>query len=311
MVLAIDEVERFLAQTYAVSALEVLGSGEWSTAFVFQCEGRPLVARFGEHPKDFRKDRRAFELYGSVLPVPRVLEIGEAFDGLAYAVSEWLAGERIDRISKRDLQACQPALLAMLDSLHLAPVPTPDGFGWWTDDGVASHRTWRQVLVSIVEDDEHPRVAGWQAFLRANAEWSRAFDRAAERLDQVAGACPDDVRSVLHGDLTAGNVLIDDCRVSAVIDWGNSLIGDPLYDVAWLVFWSPWHPGLDAAYILSESRGRYGSQIAAEPENFEERLLACYLQIGLDAMAYNAFRRTEVHLRDTIDRLDTLIREPV
>lgn len=123
----------------------------------------------------------------------------------------------------------------------------------------------------------------------------------------VAGACPADVRGVLHGDLTAGNVLLGESRVFAVIDWGNSLIGDPLYDVAWLIFWAPWHPGLDGDYLLTETRRRYRSETGHAPENFDERVLACHLQIGLDAMAYNAFRRTEVHLNDTIDRLGVLL----
>jgi hygromycin-B 4-O-kinase len=198
-------------------------------------------------------------------------------------------------------------LLDVLDSLRLSPLPVGEGFGWWTPEGETSHRCWRDVLLSIVEDEEHPRVAGWQAFLRANAQWLRVFDSAAERLRQVAGACPTEVRGILHGDLTAGNVLIGDSRIFAVIDWGNSLIGDPLYDVAWLVFWAPWHPGLDADYLLSETRRRARAEGRYDPENFEDRLLACSLQIGLDAMACNAFRRTEGHLRATIDRLGTFL----
>jgi hypothetical protein len=50
------------------------------------------VIRFGRHVEDFRKDERAAALYAPGIPVPRVLEIGEAFDGYAYAVSEWAAG---------------------------------------------------------------------------------------------------------------------------------------------------------------------------------------------------------------------------
>ncbi len=307
---ATEKVERFLSRTLAVDDLELLGRGEWSTAYRFQCEGQRLVARFGLHPEDFRKDRRAFELYASTLPIPRVLEIGRAFDGLSYAISEWSEGERIDRVSKGQLGSCQSSLLDVLDLLRRVRPPTREGFGWWTAEGSATHRSWRDVLLSIVEDDEHPRVAGWRAFLRTHVGWSRAFDVAAERLAEVAGACPPDVRGVLHGDLTAGNVLIGKARVFAVIDWGNSLIGDPLYDLAWLVFWSPWHPGLDAGYLLPEARRRYRSETGCESENFEERLLACYLQIGLDAVAYNAFRRTETHLNDTIDRLGRLLEKP-
>lgn len=30
------------------------------------------------------------------------------------------------------------------------------------------------------------------------------------------------------------NVLVDHGRVAAVFDWGTSIVGDPLHDVAWL-----------------------------------------------------------------------------
>ena len=40
----------------------------------------------------------------------------------------------------------------------------------------------------------------------------------------------------LHGDLKAGNLLIDDARLVSVIDWGGVGIGDPALDLtpAWL-----------------------------------------------------------------------------
>jgi len=84
---------------------------------------------------------------------------------------------------------------------------------------------------------------------------------------------------VIHSDLTAGNVLVVDGTVSAVFDWGNSLVGDWLYDVAWLVFWSPWHPGLDADFVVSETRRRC-AETGADVESFDERLRCCQLHIS-------------------------------
>ena len=42
----------------------------------------------------------------------------------------------------------------------------------------------------------------------------------------------------LHGDLHAANVLVDDGRISAIIDWGDVCSGDPACDlaVAWMLF---------------------------------------------------------------------------
>lgn len=39
-------------------------------------------------------------------------------------------------------------------------------------------------------------------------------------------------RVVLHGDYWPGNVLWQDCRLAAVIDWEDTRLGDPLFDVS-------------------------------------------------------------------------------
>jgi hygromycin-B 4-O-kinase len=115
---------------------------------------------------------------------------------------------------------------------------------------------------------------------------------------------------VIHGDLTAGNVLVVDRTVSAVFDWGNSLVGDWLYDVAWLVFWSPWHPGLDADFVVTETRHRC-AETGVNLQNFDERLRCCQLHIALDSMAYLAFRQDEMNLSGTIKRLLSLLDAPI
>ena len=44
-----------------------------------------------------------------------------------------------------------------------------------------------------------------------------------------------DELTLVHGAYRTGNVLIDDDRVSAVLDWELQVIGDPMYDVAYML----------------------------------------------------------------------------
>ena len=41
--------------------------------------------------------------------------------------------------------------------------------------------------------------------------------------------------SLVHGAYRTGNLLIDEDRVSAVLDWETEVIGDPMYDVAYVL----------------------------------------------------------------------------
>ena len=40
---------------------------------------------------------------------------------------------------------------------------------------------------------------------------------------------------LVHGAYRTGNLLVDDDRVSAVLDWELQVIGDPMYDVAYVL----------------------------------------------------------------------------
>src|SRR5207248_2321659 len=107
--------------------------------------------------------------------------------------------------------------------------------------------------------------------------------------------CPE-VRHVLHRDLLNRNVLVarDASRLEAVFDWGCSLAGDFLYEVAWLTFWGPWYPALDGLNVRRIFQDHYQS-IALEVEHFEPRLVCYELHIGLEHIAYAAFSDRKEH----------------
>ena len=44
-----------------------------------------------------------------------------------------------------------------------------------------------------------------------------------------------DRRTLVHGAYRTGNLLIDEDRVAAVLDWETEVIGDPMYDVAYVL----------------------------------------------------------------------------
>ena len=47
-------------------------------------------------------------------------------------------------------------------------------------------------------------------------------------------------RTLIHNDLLNRNALASGGQVTAVFDWGCSIYGDFLCDLAAFVFWSPW-----------------------------------------------------------------------
>jgi hygromycin-B 4-O-kinase len=118
------------------------------------------------------------------------------------------------------------------------------------------------------------------------------------RCRELARGLPGE-RRIIHGDLPNRNVRVAGPQITAVIDRGNALYGDWLYDAAWLIFWWPWFPPWRGTGITAELQTHW-DQHGGLPPGLHHRLQACLLHIGLDAVACNAYRGPE--------RLDDLAR---
>ncbi len=150
---------------------------------------------------------------------------------------------------------------------------------------------WRPMLVAgcpVVRDHREttacrleepaPEMAGLRSGVRCGVERLRIL---AQHVPQR--------QDVIHGDLLNRNVLVADSKIAAVFDWGCSLYGDHLYDIAWLTFCSPYTSGFDPEAVRDFAQQHYRGKSSA-PVDFDLRI-GCYeLHIGLSAIAYQAFR---------------------
>jgi hygromycin-B 4-O-kinase len=298
------EARRFVDEHYGPRAADVraLGAGEWSRAYAFVLDGRKAVIRFGDHVEDFRKDRVMAAYSCAALPVPAVIEIGPAGDGY-FAVSGRAPGDPLDGLDSTGIRAVLPGLLAALDALRDIDVSSTEGYGIWAPDGTGPAASWAQALLAISQ--ETARVPGWRAALAASPTGTGPFDRGYATLRELAEGLPDD-RHMIHGDLVNHNVLVQGSRITAVIDWGNALYGDWLYDAAWLIFWWPWFPQWQDIDITAELEGHW-EQHGGQPPRLHHRLRACLVHIGLDAMAYNAYRGRWDDLARTASQISELV----
>jgi hygromycin-B 4-O-kinase len=298
------QARRFVALYYGRRAGDVraLGAGEWSRAYALVLDGREAVVRFGDYVEDFRKDQVMAGYSRAALPIPAVIEVGAAHDGY-FAVSERAPGDLLDGLDGPAMRAVLPGLLAALDALRAIDVSGTEGYGSWAADGTGPEASWARALLAISQ--ETARVPGWRAVLAASPVGTRTFDLGYARLRELAEGLPDE-RHIVHGDLVNRNVLVEGPRITAVIDWGNALYGDWLYDAAWLIFWWPWFPpwqDIDIRAELERHWGRHGGL----PPGLHHRLRACLVHIGLDAMAYNAYRRRWDDLARVTSQLSGLI----
>lgn len=293
-----------IARFGAVEALQPLGGGAWSSAYGFEHAGRALVVRFGESKEWYEADRAAMAFCSPGLPVPEVLEIGDALGG-AYAISVRHHGRNLEGLPAACAGVAGPMLASLLAALFAVPKHLDLPVDWHAQ---RPHRglTWRGWLTGTLGDDPDQAVHGWRS--RFDPDVERLYAAGEAKVRALVEACPER-RDLVHGDLLHANVLVteDASRPTAVFSWKCSVRGDFLYDVAWCDFctvWSPWLAEVDLWGLIHREPS------IRDDDVFVDDVLRhhCYeVHIGLGALSWNAWVGDDRTLRQAATRLGEVL----
>ena len=189
--------------------------------------GDDMVVRLPRRPGDsipLEKERRWLPKLAPLLPLAVPVPLAEGAPGetfpLTWSVYSWLSGENATLERVTDLSRAGSDLARFVDALQrIDPSggPPPGEHNAFRGVSVADRdEATRSAIASLGSSiDARAVVLAWDAALRAT-EWER---------EPVW----------IHGDLDSRNVLAENGRLSAVVDFGCLGVGDPAYDV--MVAW--------------------------------------------------------------------------
>ena len=158
------------------------------------------------------------------LPIPVPLAMGVPAKGYPWhwSVYRWLEGENatIERIADLDQFATALAqFLAALQRIDPAGGPPPGQHNFFRGAPLSIYDTETRDAIATLHGkiDTDAVTAVWEAALQATWHGPPVW---------------------LHGDVSAANLLVKRGRLSAVIDFGCSGVGDPACDltIAWTLF---------------------------------------------------------------------------
>jgi aminoglycoside phosphotransferase (APT) family kinase protein len=198
------------------------------------------------------------------LPVPAPLRIGRpsAIFPWSWSVVPWLTG------SPADLAGLGPSqtvpLMRFLRALHTrAPVDAP-------------RNPFRGCALTDRAAAMNRRATRVQAR-------TSLFTGAVRSVWEQALSAPIDIEPTwIHGDLHPRNVLVDEDRLSAVIDWGDMAAGDRAADLAciWMLL-----PDADRRRQAMESYGPLSAHTWNRARGWSILLATLFVDTGLDGDA--------------------------
>ena len=199
----------------------------------------------GQVEKEHRWLPRLAALLPLSIPVP--LAMGVPANGYPWhwSVYRWLEGENATIKSIADLQQFATTLaqfLAALQRIDPADGPPPGQHNFFRGGPLTTYDSETRDAIATLRGriDADAVTAVWEAALRATWHGPPVW---------------------LHGDVSAGNLLVEKGRLNAVIDFGCTAVGDPACDltIAWTLLSGESRDAFRAALPLDRAtwaRGR-------------------------------------------------------
>lgn len=156
----------------------------------------------------------------------------------------------------------------------------------WRSTGLANHLNDPGPDAALAE------VAGWEAIL--HQDQLEPYPELALAADWLRLHAPSSPKTVLvHGDFKVGNVLLDDGRIVALLDWELAHLGDPHEDLGWVT--QPLRTRehyIPGAWERAELLAHYES-VTGQPVDHEAvawwNVLACYKTAVMQVSGLRSF----------------------
>jgi aminoglycoside phosphotransferase (APT) family kinase protein len=160
-----------------------------------------------------------------------------------FSIYKWLPGKSINLLTlthqeKEQLAFDLAKFLKELEAIIDVNGPEPGQHNWWRGDHVSVYDKGAREQIAELADIIDAR--------KALALWDRA---SATKWDKTP--------LWVHGDFAMGNILMEDGKLSAVIDFGGAAVGDPACDL--VIAWT---------YLSGKARGIFMTEMGLDADTW-------------------------------------------
>jgi hygromycin-B 4-O-kinase len=276
----LEQVQLLLNQHFSTSITDLapVEGGQISRTFSFHAGKQAYIVRFNKDnmlTSNLPKEAYLYQKLAPLsIPIPPIVHVGRLGD-LHFAISLKIPGQRLETLSAQEIKALLPQFIEILDAIHHVDVSDTKGYGVFDYQGVGQDASWRSFLSKVdEEEDERDYFGKWHHLFDDTFLERKLFEEIYRHMLCLLDYCPTE-RYLVYGSASLNNVLAQDGKITAVLDWVDARYGDFVYDIAYMDFWYPW---LHVPEAFQQCYHKRRTEISF----YKERLLCyqCYLALG-------------------------------
>ena len=268
------DIKNFLDKYFSTyTLLTNIDVGHHSKTCSFMHNNKQYIVRRSKVNYNYKKDQRVSLMLGDILPVPKVLML-KKYGDYFYCVQNKVRGVTADKILEEEYKLLLPQIFESLHKIHSFKIDGFTGFGTWDSKGVAPFDTWAEYLDDVHNEEKWENLSKSTKF---NLKLiSKLYLKLAKLLPHIESE-----QALLHGDFGRDNLLVLKGKISGIIDWGESKIGDRLYDIAWIYLWNP-------KLNIWNNYQKYINDKKYKINDLQNRFLACLIEISISSLEWTA-----------------------
>ncbi len=272
-----------------ITNLTAVEGGQVARTFAFRVTEQEYIVRFHRDnmmTSNFPKEEYVYRKLASTrVPMPPLLQVGRLGE-LHFAISQKMPGKMVEQHTPQEVEQLMPQLMDILDAIHMVDVSDTEGYGTFDYLGEGMASSWHGYLLRVAqEEDERDYFGKWHHLFADTFLERNFFEDIYRHMQSLLQYCPSE-RFLLHGNYSLRNILAQNGKITAVLDWIDAKYGDFMYDLAPFDFWYPW-------LHIAERFQQYYQERKREVPFFEERLLCYQCYHALDGLRFFAASSNE------------------
>ena len=180
-----------------------------------------------------------------------------------------------------------PAFIDYTHNFHSLSLKKYSGFGPLDDLGNGKFNSWSEYLLNQTQFVSDLWPSGLFTQLQSFIQTNIALMPTSQHL--------------IHGDYGFNNVFASGNKITGIIDWSDAKLGDFVYDIAYLSFWSK---SLDYSKLFYHI---YRTQNLLNLDNYLPRLQTYTIHLAVDLLNYFAKTSDSNSFSFILSKLDNFV----